>query len=77
MISWYVLNFGGYNKVYGSVGLVVILLLWFLVSAFCVLLGAEINAELERQTRKDTTVGERKPLGERGAKAADTIGKTT
>jgi len=55
----------------------VILLLWFLVSAFCVLLGAEINAELERHTRKDTTVGERKPLGERGAKVADTIGKAT
>jgi membrane protein len=77
LISWYVVNFGGYNKVYGSVGLIVILLLWFLVSAFCVLLGAEINAELERQTRKDTTVGERKPLGERGAKVADTIGKAT
>jgi membrane protein len=51
-------------------------LAWFLLSAFSVLLGAEVNAELERQTRKDTTVGAEKPAGERGATASDTLGES-
>jgi hypothetical protein len=59
---------------YGSVGIVVLVLAWFLVSAFSVLLGAEVNAELERQTRQDTTVGDDKPAGARGAVVADTMG---
>ncbi|MEO8040348.1 MAG: YihY/virulence factor BrkB family protein [Betaproteobacteria bacterium] len=49
--SWYVSNFGRYNEVYGSMGAVVILLLWFLLSAFVLLVGAEINATLERSRR--------------------------
>ena len=53
---------------------VVLLMLWFWLSAFVVLLGAEINGEMERQTRRDTTVGEPRPLGERGAFVADTLG---
>ncbi|MEC9483673.1 MAG: YihY/virulence factor BrkB family protein [Halomonas sp.] len=73
--SIYVRNFGSYNETYGSLGAVVILLMWFWLSAFIVLLGAELNSELERQTRRDTTVGDRKPLGKRGAHAADTVGK--
>jgi membrane protein len=52
----------------------VLVLAWFLLSAFSVVLGAEINAELERQTRRDTTVGNEKPIGERGASAADDLG---
>jgi membrane protein len=49
-------------------------LAWFLFSAFAVLLGAEVNAELERQTTVDTTVGGDKPAGRRGAAVADTVG---
>ena len=74
LFSWYVTSFANYNKTYGSMGAVVILLMWFLLSAYAVLIGAELNAELERQTRKDTTAGRRRPLGRRGAHAADTVG---
>jgi membrane protein len=56
--------------------MIVLALAWFLLSAFSVLLGAEVNAELERQTRKDTTVGAEKPAGERGATASDTLGES-
>jgi membrane protein len=55
---------------------VIVLLVWFYLSGYLVILGAEINAELERQTKKDTTVGEPKPLGARGAYSADTLGPT-
>ena len=51
--SFYVENFGSYNETYGSLGAVVILLMWFFVSAYCVCLGAELNSELEHQTRRD------------------------
>ncbi|MEX2617637.1 MAG: YihY/virulence factor BrkB family protein [Alphaproteobacteria bacterium] len=71
--SVYVANFASYNKVYGSLGAVVGLLMWLYLSAFIVLLGAEINSEMERQTRHDTTTGPDKPMGERGAYAADTV----
>jgi membrane protein len=74
--SWYVSHFGSYNRTYGSMGAVVILLLWFLLSSFVLLIGAEINAELERQTRRDTTVGPSRPLGERGARVADSVGRS-
>jgi membrane protein len=73
--SIYVRNFGSYNETYGSLGAVVILLMWFWLSAFIVLLGAEVNCELERQTERDTTAGRPRPRGERGAYAADTVGE--
>jgi membrane protein len=73
--SIYVRNFGSYNETYGSLGAVVILLMWFWLSAFIVLLGAEINCEIERQTERDTTTGRPRPRGERGAYAADTVGE--
>jgi membrane protein len=76
LFSFYVSNFGKYDKVYGSVGVIVILLTWFLLSAYALILGAEVNAELERQTVKDTTTGGPRPLGARGAFAADTVGET-
>ena len=72
LFGYYVSNFGNYDATYGSLGAVVVLLTWLYLSAYVLLLGAEINAELERQTLSDTTVGEAKPMGQRGAHAADT-----
>jgi membrane protein len=70
----YVQNFANYNKTYGAIGSVIILILWFYLSAFVVLLGAEINAEMEHQTTRDSTVGPDQPMGQRGAHVADTVG---
>lgn len=71
--SYYTSNFGSYDEVYGPVAAVAILLIWFQMSAFVVLLGAEINCETERQTAQDTTTRASKPMGERDAAAADTV----
>ncbi len=76
LFSLYVTQFGDYNKTYGSMGAVVILMTWFLLTAYVFLIGGEVNAEMERQTRKDTTDPEGKPLGRRGAHAADTVGNS-
>ncbi|WP_454061469.1 YihY/virulence factor BrkB family protein [Candidatus Nitrospira salsa] len=75
LFSLYVENFGKYNETYGSLGSAVVLFMWFFVTAYIVVLGAEVNAEMERQTKHDTTVGPEEPIGERGAYAADTVGK--
>jgi membrane protein len=75
LFSLYVARFGNYNETYGTAGAVVILLMWFLLSSYAILIGAEINAQMERQTRKDTTSGPERPMGARGAYAADTVGK--
>jgi membrane protein len=72
--SIYVERMGNYNETYGSLGAVIILMLWLYLSAFAVLLGAEVNAEMERQTAEDTTAGHERPMGERDAHAADTLG---
>ncbi|MGD1877210.1 MAG: YihY/virulence factor BrkB family protein [Kiloniellaceae bacterium] len=73
--SFYIGNFASYNQTYGSLGAVVGVLMWFWVSAFLVILGAELNAETEHQTRCDSTHGPAKPMGERGAYVADTVGE--
>jgi membrane protein len=73
---FYVNNFGSYNQTYGALAGVIVLNLWLFLTAFCVLLGAEINSEMEAQTRKDTTKGEPRPMGEREAKKADHVGET-
>jgi membrane protein len=62
---------------YGSLGAVIVLLLWFWLSALVLLIGATLNAESEHQTLRDTTVGQPKPMGERGAHVADTVGAST
>lgn len=74
LFSLYVRSFGSYNESYGALAGVVVLLLWLYISAYVVLLGAEVNAELERQTRRDTTTGTPRRMGHRGARAADTVG---
>lgn len=74
IFALYVGDFANYGKTYGALGGVIALLMWFYLSSIFVVLGAEINAEMERQTVKDTTGGAPEPLGERGAYAADTVG---
>ena len=71
--SLYVNNFGSYNKTYGALAGVVVLLLWLYLTSYIILLGAEINAESEKQTKQDTTTGPPAPMGERRAEAADTV----
>jgi membrane protein len=73
----YVSHFNSYDKTYGSLGGVVVMLTWLYLSAFVALFGAVINAQSERQTQADATVGHPKPLGDRKAYVADTVGRTT
>lgn len=74
LFSLYVANFSAYDRAYGTLGAIVVLLLWFYLSALVVLIGAEFNSEVERQTAVDTTTGPPRPMGQRGAAMADTIG---
>jgi membrane protein len=71
--SIYSTTFGNYAKTYGVFAGIVVLLFWLWISAYAILLGAEINAEAEQQTIEDTTEGPEKPLGERGAVKADSV----
>lgn len=74
LFSWYVASFGNYNETYGSLGAVIAFMTWIWISATIVLLGGEINAEIEHQTACDSTRGAAKPLGRRQARMADTVG---
>jgi membrane protein len=71
--SFYVSNFAHYDRTYGSLGAVIVLLFWLYISFYIVLVGAEINAELELQTAQDTTRGRSRPPGKRGAFVADHV----
>ena len=72
-LSVYVARFADFNRTYGALGAIVGLLFWLYASAFVVLLGAEVNAETELETERDTTTGPPRPLGERGAYVADHV----
>ncbi|HEX2257150.1 MAG TPA: YihY/virulence factor BrkB family protein [Afifellaceae bacterium] len=72
--SWYLANFANYNETYGSLGAAIGFLMWLWVSVFVLLAGAELNSEIEHQTAEDSTTGRDRPLGERGATMADTVG---
>jgi membrane protein len=71
----YASRFGSYGATYGSLSAVVVLLTWMYLSAYALLFGAELNSELEHQTERDTTSGPERPLGERGAWAADHVAR--
>lgn len=73
LFSWYVASFGSYNKTYGSLGAIIGFMTWIWISIIVVLLGAKLDAEMERQTAQETTTGQPKPLGMRGARMADTV----
>jgi membrane protein len=77
LFSWYVSNFSSYNEMYGSLGAVIAFMVWMWISTTIVLLGAELNAELEHQTARDTTTAPKKPMGSRGAEMADSVGQAT
>lgn len=72
--SWYLNHVAHYDVTYGPLGAIMGFMMWIWVSVVAVLLGAELNAEMEHQTLKDTTTGAPKPLGLRGAVMADTVG---
>jgi membrane protein len=71
--SWYVTNFGSYNETYGSLGAVIGFMTWIWLSVTVVLAGAELDAEMEHQTARDTTTGPERPMGGRGARMADPV----
>lgn len=75
LFSLYANKFGSFNETYGTLSAVIVLLLWLSLTAFFILLGAEINAESEHQTVRDSTEGPERPKGERDAYVADTVGE--
>jgi membrane protein len=75
LLSFYLANYANYDATYGSLGAAIGLMMWMWMSTIVVLFGAELNAEIEHQTVVDSTGDGDKPLGERGAKVADTIGE--
>lgn len=73
--SYYLENFANYNATYGTLGALIGFMVWIWISVIILIVGAEINAELEHQTIRDSTTGPPQPMGERGAFVADTVGK--
>jgi len=74
--SWYLAHFAKYGVTYGSLGAAIGLMMWLWVTAIVILLGGQLNAEIEHQTARDSTIGHtERPLGGRGATMADTVGE--
>jgi membrane protein len=76
LFSAYLANIADYNATYGSLGALIGFMMWTWISVSILIVGAELNAEMEHQTARDTTTGEARPMGTRGAVMADTLGKT-
>src|SRR5215469_1851862 len=74
VFSWYVANFGSYNKTYGSLGAIIGFMTWIWISLVVVLIGAKLDAEMEHQTARDTTAGHDELMGARGATMPNTMG---
>jgi membrane protein len=74
--SFYLSNFSNYDATYGTLGAAIGLIVWMWLSFMVILVGGELNAEMEHQTTRDTTAGAPKPMGLRGAVMADTVGRT-
>ncbi|GHD16409.1 YihY/virulence factor BrkB family protein [Tianweitania populi] len=74
LFSWYLENFADYNATYGTLGAVIGFMTWTWISCIILIVGAEINGEMEHQTVVDTTTGAPKPMGTRGAVMADSVG---
>ncbi len=75
-LFYYLENFADYNATYGSLGAIIGFMLWTWLSVSIVLIGGKLNAEMEHQTARDTTVGQREPMGRRGATVADNVGRS-
>ncbi|URD60746.1 YihY/virulence factor BrkB family protein [Sphingomonas sp. KRR8] len=71
--GFYLTSIANYEATYGSLGAMIALLTWIYLSAYVLIVGAELNSEVEHQTRIDTTTGAPEPLGSRGAWAADNV----
>ncbi len=74
VFRFYVVNFGSYNETYGTIGGIMVLLLWLYISGLCVIVGAEMNAEIEHASEHGKAPGEkvpgqRKAIGARAARA--------
>jgi membrane protein len=76
IFSFYAANFGSFNKTYGSLGAVIGFMIWMWLSVTVILIGGQLNAEMEHQTAKDSTEGAPQPIGARRAKMADTVGES-
>jgi membrane protein len=75
LLSLYLEKYAHYDATYGTLGTAIGLMVWMWMTTIVILLGAELNSEIEHQTAADTTEGRPKPLGARGATMADTVGE--
>ena len=75
LLSWYLASFADYDATYGSLGAAIGMMMWMWISSIVILVGAELNSEIEHQTARDSTTGAEKPRGRRGAAMADTVGE--
>lgn len=76
LLSYYLSNYANYDATYGSLGAAIGLMIWMWMSTIVVLFGAELNSEIEHQATKGSTVGSSEPIGQRGAKMAENVGKS-
>lgn len=74
--SFYLSSFANYSATYGSLGAIAAAMMWAYISTFILLVGAELDAELEHQTARDTTIAPDRPLGRRRAVVADSVGRS-